>query len=475
MKANKITERIKVFFSTNIKLKIFSVIAAFAVWFVVMGTLNPAEVHMFSVSVNVTGEDELKENNLICTNIDSIKNQTVGVRIKASRADLGELSTGRNNVSATVDLGRFSDYYNEDLSKPFYASVIPNISVYSNAYEIVGYTPSGLNVELDRLTEFEVPVRVVVEKDIGDGFVRDELIPSVESISVRGPEKLADSISYAGLPVDLSAVNGERVLHVRPVLYTDGGALASDNFEVLSPAIEVSAVVRRKGEITIQPPQTTGNPAPGYTVADVTVSPDTVSVVSDNENIGDDPIELLPINVEGVSESFTTVVGIDEILNSRGLRPAVENTEVTVSVTIEREGAIVAQIKGSDISVTGLGPGLKLADDINDIAFEVYGNEDLIRSAVIEGRINLDGLGEGVYTVEVVPTLPPGIIPSGVIKTQIEIVKAEQAEPEPEMPDSSAEEQITDSPPIDSEDENNGGEADLNSDSQPKPEESPEE
>ncbi len=428
MKANKITARIKIFFSTNLKLKVFSVIAAFIVWFVVMGTLNPAETHIFNINVSVAGEDQLKENNLICTNLDSIKDQNISVRVKATRADLNVLTSGKNSVSATIDLGRFSDYYNEDLSNPFYTSVIPNISVYSNAYEIVGYTPSGLNVELDRLTQFEVPVRVVIEKDIEEGYVRDELIPSAETVTVRGPEKLADSISYAGLPVDLSSISGERVLHVRPVLYTDEGVLANDNFEVLSPAIEVSAVVRKEGEIVINTPGTTGEPAPGYKVAEVSVSPNTIGVVSDRENVSEDPIELLPIDVSGANKSFTTVVGLDEILAARGLKPAAENAEVTVSVTLEKEGTTVANIKGSNINVIGLGQGLQLAHSPGDVAFEVYGSEALVKNATITGSIDLGGLGEGVHTVDVIPVLPPGVISSGRIRTQIELVKTPQSE-----------------------------------------------
>lgn len=425
MKTKKITEIIKSFFSKNISLKIFSIVLAFAMWFIVMSSLNPSETKPFNVPLTINGTETLKENGLVCLNMDALKSQVIKVRIKATRPNLNTLSGGRDKVIAAIDLGRFSSYYYQDLSEPFTVNVIPNLSEYSSAYQIVGYAPSTLSVSMDRLIDFDVPVRVMVEGETDDSYVHREPVPAVTSIRVNGPESLAETVAYAGLSIDLSKVTDDYTADVKPELYkADGSVIDSELFTVSVNTVQVSTTVLRQGDISIEVPMYTGRPETGYAVTDISCSPETIKVMGD-ESANRDPLVLPEINISEANASITKTFDIEDLLTERGLTAASdENLTVTVEIKIEKIDETDITIPGKNIVVSGLEDGLELEEPINDITVGVYDTNSEINASAIYGSVDLSGLSEGSHNVEVTVSFPEGIEPVGKIYTEVNIKKA---------------------------------------------------
>lgn len=431
MRKKRITDFLKGFFGKNKSLKIFSLILAFAVWFVVMSYLNPSETRIFSVPLTIEGIDELENGNLVCLNIDSLKDQDIRIKISATRPDLNNLSAAKDKLSATADVGKFSGYYSRDLTQPVSVSVVPSLSDYSNLYEIVGYSPSGIFAQLDRLVFFEVPVKVIVEDETNENFTHRDPVPAVSTITVKGPESLSGTIAYAGLSIDLSQAREDNVTEAVPVLYdANGGVVDSRFFSVTTAAVEVRTEILKQGEIRIAPPEYTGRAAAGYNVTDVKLSPEVLKVEGKDDSRNMSPIELPTIDISGADENVTRTFDVEDLLSERGLTAASdEYLTVTVEIVVERAAPVNVEISETDLNIKGMGENLELAAPIGSISFEVYGNSEDIDSARIYGEIDLSGLGQGSHRVRVTPQLPPGVEAAEPVYVQVELAVREEAPP----------------------------------------------
>ncbi|MCD7855780.1 MAG: hypothetical protein LUG66_09260 [Clostridiales bacterium] len=394
-----------------------------------MSSLNPSETKTYSVALTVNGSEDLAESDLVCLNLEELESQVVRVKIKATRPDLNSLDNNKDKLTAMIDLGRLTAYSDDDLSKGFNVSVIPNLSVYSNAYEIVGYSPSGLTAELDRLVEFTVPVRVSVLNETEAGYVHGDLVPSVSTVTVKGPETLKDTVSYVSLAVDLSGLNYDTTATVMPVLYDEDGKIADSRlFTVYGGSIDVAVEVMKQGEIRVEAPQFTGSTASGYSVTDVIVEPEILRVLG-KETAQTGVIELPSINISGADETVERIFNVEELLAEEGLEAASDEFKnVKVQIIIEQEDPAVVVIPGSAISITGLGEGLELGEALNGVSIEVYGNKDTIASADITGMIDLSGLSEGMHTVEVEPVLPAGTSLVDSVYIEVELISTAEEE-----------------------------------------------
>ncbi|MCD8238517.1 MAG: hypothetical protein LUC92_04170 [Clostridiales bacterium] len=396
-----------------------------------MSSLNPSETKTYSVTLTVNGTEDLAESDLVCLNLEELQSQVVRVKIKATRPDLNSLDTNKDKLTAMIDLGRLVSFAEDDLSKGFNVSVIPNLSVYSSSYEIVGYSPSGLTAELDRLVEFTVPVRVSVLNETEAGYTRGELVPSVSTVTVKGPETLKDTVSYASLAVDLSGLTFDTSAAVMPILYDeDGKAVDSSLFTVYGGSIDVAVEVMKEGEIRVEAPRFTGSTASGYSVTDVIVEPEVLKVLGKETN-QTGVIELPSININGADETVERTFNVEELLAEKGLEAASDEFKnVKVQIIIEQEDPAVVVIPGSAISITGLGESLELGEALSGVSIEVYGNKDTIAAADITGRIDLSGLSEGIHTVEVEPVLPAGTSLVDSVYIEVELVSTEVTEEE---------------------------------------------
>ncbi len=401
MKTKKITNYLKGFFSQNLGLKLFAFVFAFGMWFMVMNTLNPAEIKTFNVKLTVNGASALSENDLVCTNLDEIKEQTVAIKIQATRPDLAALSSNKEKITAAIDLSKFASLAEDELSLPIYAAIVPNISVYSNAYEIAGYTPSGISLNIDKLTEFDVPVKIIEYNTSSSKMA--ECKTSVKSISVKGPLSMQENVAYAGLNVDVSSLTDDSVISVAPVLYgSDDKPLEDSFFTVLSGKIDVTSEIYKYGKVSIEPPNVLGHTADGFKFSDeVKIDPDEITVLGKSDNLKINSIKLPPIVLNGESSDYTENVSIKDILAQSGLTAAnPEQESITVTVAIEKEEATELTLNAENITIKGLADDLELAVPLSDITFKAVGiPEEELGSITPAGAIDLSGLTQGENTV----------------------------------------------------------------------------
>jgi YbbR domain-containing protein len=154
-------------------------------------------------------------------------------------------------------------------------------------------------------------------------------------------------------------------------------------------------------------------------VGEILVVPETVSVVGSDDALRELLMSgnciVIPeteIDVNGMSEDFTTKIDIAEFL-PENIRLATDvSSNVLVSTTILPDGSKAFEIPISNIAQENL-PDNKLVSYTTDkIEVRIKGSATILNTldgAEIMGSIDLDGLGVGQHSVEVDLALPAGI------------------------------------------------------------------
>lgn len=195
-------QKLKLFYDGFIKnlgkelpLKIAAVLFALVVWFYVASTVNTETTrNVKNVPVEITLSGSAAEKNdlsLIESNV-----ETVTVEIRGSRAAIGNLSA--EDLVASLDLDEVRSAGKFDLSV--------NVTGRGNQdFEILKVNPPTVNARFDKLVtkSFDVTAEAPNIK-IEEGYLKDELTCSPNTIRITGPEEQINRITKCVVKTDLA-------------------------------------------------------------------------------------------------------------------------------------------------------------------------------------------------------------------------------------------------------------------------------
>lgn len=175
-----------------------SVAIALGLWMYVITVVSPGSTGtIHNIPVVFTGETVLNERGLIIT---SNTNVDVDLTLYGNRSDLRQVDS--SNITLTVDLTRVYDPGKQQLE---YTISYPG-SVASNAFTVENQSPRYINVTVEKLAKQEIPVEVQYTGSLPEDYVSDKgnIVLSVPSISVSGPQSVVEKIASARIVVDLT-------------------------------------------------------------------------------------------------------------------------------------------------------------------------------------------------------------------------------------------------------------------------------
>ena len=319
--------------------------------------------------------------------------------------DIGVLSP--DSFRATVDL---SDVPAEPGGPP--RAVTITLIALSQRVQIVDFQPREVQVQLDPVTEREVPVTVSLGS-VAEGLNVGPPQTEPSSVTLRGASSRVDNVSQvvARVSIDASALNIDREIELIAV---DGNGNQVPNVEIDPERARVRIAVARELANRTLPvvPQLTGTPAFGYRISRVTVEPLVVTVSGEAATvIGLEVAPTLPIDVEGRTTDLEASIGL-------ALPPGVSvsgSDQVRVMITIEQE--LGSETFPVAIQLVGAQPGLiyvlgtSLPDGLR--ADVVLGGPllllDGVNAAALLATADLSGLGAGTHDVILVLTPPEGL------------------------------------------------------------------
>ena len=251
------------FLLRNWHLKLSAVLLATVLYtgLVFSGQFSDSEVQL---TIGITGQPDE-------TAVLSGTPGAVDVTYRAPNDIIGTLSS--DSFRATVDLSAY------DMERSPEAQVLPvEVESLVEGVEIVRRDPATVTIEIDRLVVQRVPVEVDYG-EVPEAVEVDEPVTSVDEVEVRGAASLVEQVdrAVARVLIDESGIRVERTVPLEPV-DINGQPVDNVAVEPREVTVEIDVETVETNRTVSVRPQITGTPAPGFTLAAITVEPSTVTV-----------------------------------------------------------------------------------------------------------------------------------------------------------------------------------------------------
>ncbi len=320
-------------------LKIIAVLISVILW---AGLISQDEnltrdKYFQNVPVSVTGTEAMKNNHyIVVSDLDEILSN---VSMVAEVPQKQYMNAEASAYNVRLDLSKINGTGEQEVRLQTSKSMIYG--------SVTSINPNPIKVQVEEYKVRQtVPVSAPTEGSIPAGWYKPQLSINPTVVTVSGPASLVQDINKAEAKIDLDKIDWKEGT------YTDSFELTLKNRageEVSSPLLTItsSSIVIDSAliDLTLLPCQefatndlinVTGSPAPGYKVARVDISPETITVAAKQEildQMNGLSLERSTVNVDNFKEST--------MLQLKVLKPSsdaiVSNETVTVSVEIVPE------------------------------------------------------------------------------------------------------------------------------------------
>jgi YbbR domain-containing protein len=375
-------------------LAAFSLLIGVVLWLVVTDAENPTRVDTFEAQIPV--EPVNVSEDLAVANASL---PTVQVRVEAPEDRWDDLGAG--NFRAFVDL---SDLEAREQVVPVQVEVSDVSRV-----RVVGTVPATVLINLEELQVKEVPVVTRIVGTPPRGYEPGPLVPERNTVEVSGPASLVSRVTEATATVNVTGltVGLEQSVNVVPTL-EGGGEVPRVTVDPETVRVSVSITQSLLTRTLPLEAEITGQPAPGYRVSGVTVTPTTVQVEGTIDVLQAlDTLKLPSVDVGGQTASVESSVlpvppeGVSIIPSGTLVSIEVRITPIAGSISLTlapevtnvREG-LVARVNPGSVTVIVDGPLPRL---------------NALQPGAIRAIVDASNLGPGTADIRVVATGPDGV------------------------------------------------------------------
>lgn len=368
---------------------LLSLVLAFSLWIVVQNEINPEQEQPFVVPVEITDRPA----GLIL--ISGPTPSQVTVRVSGPQTMLRDLQ--RSSLRALVSLANVGAGAVE---------VPVRVQVDSPRITVRGVEPPAVAVQLEEQAERTVPVQVNVlgSPPFGYSAGATEVTPRV--VRVIGPSSTVERVDRAVVEVKIEGVTVDVNGAYAPTLVDNAGEHLSDNLRLDPPTVFVEIPIMqevRNKTVGIQA-VTTGRPAAGYWIEEITAEPATVTVVGDPQSLSS--IDLVQTEPVDISNASGTIVREVKLVQPVGAS-LVQQTTATVTVRI---GAVrIAQVVSVPVAVRNLPAGFMLQGSPPVVSVTLTGPAPAlsgVRNTDLVAAIDMNGLQGGTHKVAVEAAAP---------------------------------------------------------------------
>ena len=410
--------------TNNLGLKIVSLLVSCLIWVVVTNTNDPESTQVYkNVPITIKNQDTITNANKTFTVVDGV--DKINVYVTARKSVRSSLAADSFIVKADME------NYNEALG-----TVPLEISCEDGRIrqEDIRMLPSSLKISMEDKVKQNFGMAVVTTGKPDKGYeVGKTTIVTGDTIRIAGPESLINIIGKVTISVDVTNMsmgstdfypiriedkNGATLTDGQmsnlELKNSDGVSLQNNSAEVRTELWKVCNDIPLKVEVT-------GEVAPGYKVSAVTLAPQTINLVAEENAIEElgGIIQLKdPVNVEGMTETQDFTVDLNDTLNQYDdIRLESDiSSAITVHVGIDEVGSKTFQMPISDIIMHNTPSDKKLifspADAVSiSVKTTSEDSEEAITLTLsdISAEIDLKSCEiNGSYTLPVNVTLPEG-------------------------------------------------------------------
>lgn len=423
----------------NLGLKLLSVLAACLIWLVVMDSNDPEKQQVYrNVPVTIKNQDTITNANKTYTVVGGT--DKVSVYVTARRSVRTRLSASSFTVRADLE------NYNEAIGSVPLEVTCSDPSV---SQEDMRIQPASMKIKMEDKIEETFGIVATTSGNAAKGFeVGSTTVLTGDTIKIAGPKSLISIIGKVTVPVDVTYMSEDSVQQLPIRIEDKNGAELTDsqwsNLElknmdgiVLKDNLaEVGVEIWRiYGEIALQA-KLTGEPASGYEVTDVTISPRTVNLTASAaaiEKLGNSLTLQDTFDISGVSENIEFTADLSNTLSQyEDVRlEADASPAVTVTVTIDEVGSKTIDFPVSELRLNNAPAGKRLIFSPTDkLAINIRSTEEQLGEIDVEdirAEIDLSGCqANGSYTLPVTVEVPEGCELGAEVSIVVNVEEEEQ-------------------------------------------------
>lgn len=433
---SKIALKIKGFFVQNVFSKIFSFLAAFILWVIVININNPMETYSFSTNVTFSGEESLTAKNLVWMNKSSLQDSKVNIKVRGKRLALEQLKTESANIKALVNLQ--SEVYNStvgETNKILVNITLPNIS--GESFEITERTPQYLDIILEKYETIQKDITLNVTGSLKDGFVmgNTEIVPNV--VQVSGPASLIATVSEVKVIANVSGISKDLNIAAAPKAYDIYGN------EVLGVDLSVEKVtvnipVNESKRIKVDASANQGMLESGYVLMGITWEPAYIEIIGKSDKVALlEKLEIEPVDLTGINQDTEIMYRIADYLPEGVKLKDGSPEEIKVNILIAKEEVKDFRIPIRNITVQGFNSSSQQYKLMQEYIWVTVKAVESIMERIdtdnIRGNINIGSYSIGEHYVPVEFSLPSGAsIVGGTPTVYISISNEEETSTEQE-------------------------------------------
>lgn len=397
--------------TSNLWLKIVSVVVAFLFWLVIINITDPTTSKTFyDIPVQILNENVITSANQVYEIEDG---DTVHVTVKGKRSFVETLT--ENDFTATADLS--------ELSKVNAVSIDVRLNKESPSSVDVDWNNAVLKVNLEKRVTKKFKVEVAYEGDLSENYVLGEMVAKPNIVEVSCGESKFKKIDHVGVVVSLNGESEDFESEYSPILYdANGDALDDTNVTFSNDAIRVSTEVLETKEIPVYV-TTTGRPAEGYRLVQTDYKPESVRVSGTKEALSKEVSIKIPIHIDGEKKDIEKEIMLTDYLPA-GLTLVGDTETVSVRCDIEKDGQRVLSLTSADIAVRNLPQNytMNFEPESEKYSVELLGEDAVLADvniADLGAYVDLTGLTDGSHTLELKFSLPMGIRVKNKIKVKV--------------------------------------------------------
>ena len=273
-------------------------------------------------------------------------------------------------------------------------------------------TPATLDVVVDEyVTNYRIPVSVNVIGEYPEGFYGGAFTRDPSLVALSGPKTLVDQVARVYVDYDASVLKAEagEVSTALPMRFVDreGHEIVSDLLEVTSSGVVLRSIIIEQElyPIRVLPVSDldiiSGEPARGYQITGVEISPTVLRAAGDETIISDIPSLFVEsaVNVEGVTETFTTSLRVKKPSELAYLN----STTISATVTVEPV-VISSNLASVKVRARGMASNQKVGLDTSSLSAVVTGpmlQVESLRAADVTAYVDVSGLKAGTHILPV--------------------------------------------------------------------------
>ena len=405
----------------NLWIKLLSLLIAIGIWFMVSNANDPVRTTLFpDVPITIVNQDSVAEIGKV---IEVQGSGTVTLRATEKKSVLERLSRSGSDFYVEADMNNITEM-----------NTVPLTVTCSNqavTWDEIEMTPSSLKVTLEDKVEQTYIASVSAEGVPASGWeVGTCTIREGKNIVIAGPGSLINIINQVVAPVNVDGLSEDAAIASTLKIYDKNGdtfteaQLASLEFKdengnvLVNHTVEVLVDLWRIVTDIPLRVQTTGSPAWGYRVSDITTIPETISVAGTEEAlaaIGATFEVLEKVDVTGATEDITKEIDLTEQLAGMTGIKLINDSDPTVQVevAIEANGDVTLTIPLSSISFANKPEGMDLvftpADEVVVKVHALSEDAQKLSAEALSLSVDLSPCAvDGNYEIPVQVAIPDG-------------------------------------------------------------------